>query len=77
VEEVTLLNDLALGGGGLGGGVGLGYLAFRLMNSKSGDSSNGVLTQIAEKIDRSNELLQDLAVEIAEMKGLLANFRRD
>lgn len=75
MEEVTLLSDLALGGGGLGGGVGLGYLAFRLMNNRPQTTSGDMLSIIADKIDRSNELLSDLHVDIAEMKGLLANFR--
>ena len=45
------------------------------MNNRPQTTSGDMLSIIADKIDRSNELLSDLHVDIAEMKGLLANFR--
>ena len=58
------LTHVASGGGG--GAIG-GFLLSRYLSNRNNDSSG-----LATKIDRTNELLQQLTVEFAEMKGLLS-----
>ena len=58
------LPHVAVGGGG--GAIG-GFLLSRYLSNRNNDSSG-----LAKKIDRTNELLQQLTVEFAEMKGLLS-----
>ena len=53
-------------GGGGGGAIG-GFLLSRYLSNRNNDSSG-----LATKIDRTTELLQQLTVEFAEMKGLLS-----
>lgn len=67
------------GGGGLGGGALGGYIISRLMQ-QNGNGSNSKSTneetmrgldKIADRLDHTNELLNELLRQIARLEGLL------
>ena len=67
MTENVVSDSLAhIAGGGGGGAIG-GFLLSRYLSSRN----NGT-PDLAAKIDRTNELLQQLTGEFAEMKGLLS-----
>ena len=67
MAENVVSDSLAhIAGGGGGGAIG-GFLLSRYLSSR-----NNSTPDLAAKIDRTNELLQQLTVEFAEMKGLLS-----
>jgi hypothetical protein len=67
MTENVVSDSLAhIAGGGGGGAIG-GFLLSRYLSSR-----NNSTPDLAAKIDRTNELLQQLTVEFAEMKGLLS-----
>ena len=67
---------LITGGGGLGGGAVGGYLLSRLLgnnNNNSGKADNSAeLTNIANKLDQTNELLNELLRSHARLEGALS-----
>ena len=64
---------LLMGGGGLGGGAAGGFLLSRLLNNRSGDSGDSELKTIANKLDNTNELLNELLRSHARLEGILSN----
>ena len=69
MSEAALISD-ALAGGAAGGGGGFigGFMLSRFLNQRQASAS----TDLGARIDRTNELLQALTVEVAEMKGILS-----
>ena len=67
MTENVVSDSLAHIAGGGGGGAIWGFLLSRYLSSRN----NGP-PDLAAKIDRTNERLQQLTVEFAEMKGLLS-----
>ena len=65
---------LITGGGGLGGGAVGGYLLSRLLgNNNNGKTDNSAeLTNIANKLDQTNELLNELLRSHARLEGALS-----
>jgi hypothetical protein len=61
------------GGGGLGGGAAGGFMLSRLLNNRSGDSGDSELKTIANKLDNTNELLNELLRSHARLEGILSN----
>jgi len=68
------ISMLITGGGGLGGGAVGGYLLSRLMgNNNNGKADNSAeLTNIANKLDQTNELLNELLRSHARLEGALS-----
>ena len=69
------ISMLITGGGGLGGGAVGGYLLSRLLgnNNNSGKADNSAeLTNIANKLDQTNELLNELLRSHARLEGALS-----
>jgi hypothetical protein len=63
---------LLMGGGGLGGGAAGGFLLSRLLNNRS-DSGDSELKTIANKLDNTNELLNELLRSHARLEGILSS----
>ena len=64
---------LITGGGGLGGGAVGGYLlSRRLGNNNSKADNSAELTNIANKLDQTNELLNELLRSHARLEGALS-----
>ena len=68
------ISMLITGGGGLGGGAVGGYLLSRLLgNNNNGKTDNSAeLTNIANKLDQTNELLNELLRSHARLEGALS-----
>jgi len=68
------ISMLITGGGGLGGGAVGGYLLSRLLgNNNNGKADNSAeLTNIANKLDQTNELLNELLRSHARLEGALS-----
>ena len=68
------ISMLITGGGGLGGGAVGGYLLSRLLgNNNNGKTDNSAeLTTIANKLDQTNELLNELLRSHARLEGALS-----
>jgi len=64
---------LLMGGGGLGGGAAGGFLLSKLLNNRSGNSGDSELKTIANKLDNTNELLNELLRSHARLEGILSN----
>jgi len=64
---------LLMGGGGLGGGAAGGFMQSRLLNKPSWDSGDSELKTIANKLDNTNELLNELLRSHARLEGILSN----
>ena len=64
---------LLMGGGGLGGGAAGGFLLSRILNNRSGDSGDSELRAIANKLDNTNELLNELLRSHARLEGILSS----
>ena len=71
-DTVSYLH-LLTGGGGLGGGAAGGFLLSKLLNNRSGDSGDSELKTIANKLDNTNELLNELLRYHARLEGILSN----
>ena len=61
-------------GGGVGGGAVGGYILSRVLgnNSNNGKHPNPDLVAIANKLDRTNELLNELLRSQARLEGVLS-----
>ena len=72
MEPTTTTDPLTylMTGGGVGGGAVGGYLLSRLLGSKNGNSE---LTAIAQKLDQTNELLNEPLRSQARLEGILSN----
>lgn len=69
-DPITML--LTTGGGGIGGGALTAYILTRLAGKNgSNDSSNNDLKLVADKLDHTNELLNELLRSHARLEGLL------
>jgi hypothetical protein len=69
-DPITML--LTTGGGGIGGGALTAYVLTRLAGKNgSSDSSNNDLKLVADKLDHTNELLNELLRSHARLEGLL------
>jgi len=69
-DPITML--LTTGGGGIGGGALTAYVLTRLAGKNgSNDSSNNDLKLVADKLDHTNELLNELLRSHARLEGLL------
>lgn len=73
-DPITML--LTTGGGGLGGGALGGYLISRLMQQQGkpiidNNDLNKGLERIADRLDHTNELLNQLLRSHARLEGLL------
>ncbi len=70
------ISMLITGGGGLGGGAVGGYLLSKVLgnnNNNSGKADNSAeLTNIANKLDQTNELLNELLRSHARLEGALS-----
>ena len=71
--ETASYLHLLMGGGGLGGGAAGGFLLSRLLNNRSGDAGDSELKTIANKLDNTNELLNELLRSHARLEGILSN----
>jgi len=69
--ETASYLHLLMGGGGLGGGAAGGFLLSKLLNSR--DSGDSELKTIANKLDNTNELLNELLRSHARLEGILSN----
>jgi len=69
-DPITML--LTTGGGGIGGGALTAYVLTRLAGKNgSSDSSSNDLKLVADKLDHTNELLNELLRSHARLEGLL------
>jgi hypothetical protein len=73
-DPVTML--LTTGGGGLGGGAITAYVLTRLAGKNGNGNGNGSdaaaeMRAVAQKLDHTNELLNELLRAQARMEGLL------
>ena len=67
------ISMLITGGGGLGGGAVGGYLLSRLLGNNNSKADNSAeLTNIANKLDQTNELLNELLRSHARLEGALS-----
>ena len=70
------ISMLITGGGGLGGGAVGGYLLSKVLgnnNNNSGKADNSAeLMMIANKLDQTNELLNELLRSHARLEGALS-----
>lgn len=66
---------LTTGGGGIGGGALTAYLLTRLTGKNGNGSSDAVneMRMVAQKLDHTNELLNELLRAQARTEGLLQN----
>ena len=72
--ETASYLHLLMGGGGLGGGGAGGFLLSKLLNNRTGgDSGDSELRAIANKLDNTNELLNELLRSHARLEGILSN----
>lgn len=69
-DPITML--LTTGGGGIGGGALTAYVLTRLAG-KNGSNDSGIndLKLVADKLDHTNELLNELLRSHARLEGLL------
>ena len=56
----------------MGGGVAAGILVSRMLNQKNGSNNDG-LKDIADKLDDTNELLNELLRSQARLEGILSS----
>ena len=70
-EGLSSYLHLLMGGGGLGGGAAGGFLLSKLLNNR--DSGDSELKTIANKLDNTNELLNELLRSHARLEGILSN----
>jgi len=69
-DPITML--LTTGGGGIGGGALTAYILTRLAGKNgSNDSNSNDLKLVADKLDHTNELLNELLRSHARLEGLL------
>lgn len=69
-DPITML--LTTGGGGIGGGALTAYVLTRLAGKNgSNDSNSNDLKLVADKLDHTNELLNELLRSHARLEGLL------
>lgn len=76
-DPITML--LTTGGGGVGGGALTAYLLMKLTRNGNGNGDNSVsqeMHMVGEKLDRTNELLNELLRSHARLEGLLQHDRR-